>query len=223
MTTSPRLEPDTAVMGALHVADQAATLAARQPALAAVGPGPGGTEEPPTRDPRSRARHRASGAARLRTVVSWVLLALAVVALWPAQFGGLTGLTIVHGASMEPTYATGDVVVTLRTGSYQVGDVISYTVPAGQAGAGGHVIHRVGSVEPDGTYTTIGDNSENPDEWVIADADVRGKAVAVLPRAGIVFSPQVLPYVVALAVGGIVTLLLWRTDDDETDSGGESP
>ena len=158
---------------------------------------------------------------RIRAAWNWALLALAAVVLWPATLGGVTGLTIVAGDSMLPTYTTGDVAVTLKMTSYHPGDVISYTVPEGQPGAGGHVIHRVLTAES-GQYTTIGDNNSSPDTWVIGDSDILGKAVARVPGVGVVFTPQVLPYVVALALGGIVTVLLWsprageeNEDDDE--------
>ena len=48
--------------------------------------------------------------------------------LWPTSLGGCTTLTIVSGHSMEPTYYTGDLVVS-RCGDYQVGDIVVYNPP----------------------------------------------------------------------------------------------
>lgn len=175
------------------------------------------------RELRERRRSDESRESQpLRTLLSWTMLLVAVALLWPSQLGGLTGLTVVHGQSMEPTYSTGDVVVTLRQPGYGPGDVISYEVPDGQPGAGGHVIHRVHSIGADGRYLTIGDNNDTLDAWTITDADVIGKAVLHLPGAGVVFTPQVLPYVVAMSLGAIVTVLLWgpgrRDQDDDEDA-----
>lgn len=183
-----------------------------------TGPSAGSSRRRDQRTARTRS-HPA------RTVLEWLLFAIGIALLWPVQFGGITGITIVHGQSMEPTYSTGDVVLTLRLGDYRPGDVISYTVPDGQAGAGGHVIHRVESVQADGTYITIGDNNDAADQWVISDDDVTGRAIVAVPGLGLALSPQFLPYILAFSLGGIVTVLLWRSTDDsenpdETNTGG---
>ena len=59
----------------------------------------------------------------LRSVIVWTLVAGAAYLLWPTGLGGCTTLTIVSGHSMEPTYHTGDVVLS-RCGTPQVGDVV---------------------------------------------------------------------------------------------------
>lgn len=158
----------------------------------------------------------------VRTVLSWLLLAVAVIALWPAQWGGLTGLTIVSGQSMEPTYHTGDLIVTLRQPGYAVGDVITYLVPEGQPGAGGRAIHRI--AELDGaSFTTRGDNNTADDPWRVTASDVTGRAVYQLPGAGWLWSAQVLPFLIAVTVGVLVTLLLWPTPPGEDGTGADEP
>ena len=141
-------------------------------------------------------------------VLSWLLLAAAVVVLWPAPWGGFTGLTIVSGHSMEPTYYTGDLVVTTRQSDYLVGDVVAYRVPEGQPGAGGRVIHRIVSIE-NGVITTLGDNNADVDPWVFTAADVTGKAFLHVPGVGLLWGPKVLPLIIAVVVGLGVTILLW--------------
>lgn len=184
--------------------------------IGSIGP------EPTRRELRGQRGNRTR--ERIRALLSWALLIVAVALLWPAAWGGFTGLTVVNGQSMEPTYTTGDVVITWRQPAYGPGDVISYVVPEGQAGAGGHVIHRVLDVDSStGTdvYTTIGDNNPTADQWAIGPEHVSGKTVLRIPGAAVLLSPEVLPYVVAIAVGGIVTVLLWspsgRTDEDGAD------
>src|SRR5437868_9645307 len=52
-------------------------------------------------------------------VVGWF------VALRPAQLGGPATFVVVQGVSMEPTYHTGDLVISHRQSSYAVGDVVA--------------------------------------------------------------------------------------------------
>lgn len=132
---------------------------------------------------------RTRGGAR--RVLGWLLLVMIVVALWPATWGGLLGITVVSGQSMEPEYETNDVVLTLRHLSYGVGDVISYKVPGGQDGAGGRVIHRIIAVDTSGVepvFTTQGDNNPSVDPWSFGPSDVVGKATVRVPRIGVAFS-----------------------------------
>lgn len=169
--------------------------------------------------PAAAAQHRRPW----RTLAGWLLLAAAAILLWPASLGGLTGLTVVSGQSMEPTYVTGDLVVTWRSAGYEIGDIVSYTVPAGQPGEGGHVIHRVSDVtmiDGEPVYTTLGDNNPAADQWQLTTGDITGAAVIHVPGAGALLGPALLPYLAAAAIGAIVTVLLWRgaTDDDDTDA-----
>jgi len=160
----------------------------------------------------ARTRH---GARRVRRALGWLVLALAIVALWPAQFGGLTGLTVVDGRSMEPTFAGGDLVISLRQPSYGVGDVVSYRIPEGETAAGSRVIHRIvseTSVEGETRYTSRGDSNAEPDAWAFGTRDILGRAVLRVPEAGAWFAPVGSPWLLALALGSVVTLLLWGDD-----------
>lgn len=156
-----------------------------------------------------------------RAAARWGALLLGLGLLWPAAWGGMTGITIVQGHSMEPTYRTGDVVITLRQPGYAVGDVVSYTVPEGQAGAGGHVIHRVATLEdssPSPVYTTQGDNNPEPDLWRIGPADITGRALLHLPAIGRMLDGPARGLIVGGIVGLAVTLVLWP----RTDAGAEA-
>jgi signal peptidase I len=149
----------------------------------------------------------------LAVVGSILIFLVALVILWPAQFGGFTGLTVVNGHSMQPTYYTGDLVVTLRLPSYQPNDIISFKVPQGQPGAGGRVIHRVfsdTSVKGQTVYTTKGDNNPSVDPWHPGNADILGKALFSIPAIGSVLGGASNPIVVGLVAGILVTLLVWR-------------
>ena len=158
----------------------------------------------------------------LRSLVGWLAVAAGVIVLWPAQLGGIVGLTIVSGHSMEPSYLTGDLVVTVRQASYVVDDVVSYVVPEGQPGAGGRVIHRIVTAE-DGVYTTLGDNNAEPDPWAFEAADVTGRALFRLSGLGTIWSPQVFPIIIAIALGGIVAVVLWPSRPETAAGEEEAP
>ncbi|MFL0410388.1 signal peptidase I [Microbacterium paludicola] len=162
------------------------------------------------------ARRRARSRGRTRAAVSWLLLVLAVILLWPAQYGGLTGVTAVNGHSMEPTYHTGDLVASFRQSGYAVGDIVSYQVPQGQPGAGGRVIHRIVSARVVGgetIYSTQGDNNPQADPWTIRDGDILGRAIVAVPGVGAGLTPEGAPLLLALSLGFIVTMLLWGDGD----------
>ncbi len=149
-----------------------------------------------------------------------VWLAVAVVAgvlLWPSSLGGCTTLTIVSGESMEPTYYTGDLVVS-RCGPVEVGDVVVYNPPSVP---GARVIHRVIGGDAEAGWTIQGDNNDFVDPWEPTDEYVLGSAVLHVPRAGLYASILLSPLtwisvlVIALAV------ILWpgtSPEDDESDA-----
>lgn len=155
----------------------------------------------------------------LRRILSGLFVAIALVVLWPAQYGGITGLTVVHGESMEPVYYTGDLVVSVKFPTYAIGDVISYTVPTGQDGAGGRVIHRIVSIdESSGSpiLTTLGDNNlGHTDPWVIGPQDVMGKALFSVPGVGDLIGGVSNPLLIGLICGVLVTVVLWSSDSKE--------
>lgn len=149
-----------------------------------------------------------------------ILAAAAIIGvLWPAQFGGITGLTIVSGQSMEPLYRTGDLVVTVRQPDYSVGDIVSYSVPAGQPGEGGRVIHRIIGKDAVGAasgtdgaalpFASQGDNNPDVDPWHFAASDVMGAALFSVPGVGTIIGSLGDPIVIGLGAGLLVTIVLW--------------
>jgi len=140
------------------------------------------------------------------------LMAVVVVAawlLWPTSLGGGTTLTIVSGHSMEPTYYTGDLVVT-RAGTPKVGDIIVYQ-PKDVGGA--RVIHRiVGGNATDG-WIMKGDNNDFLDPWTPRGSEILGGARLHLPHLGTVALFLVSPvlWVGLILIAG--ALLLWPRDD----------
>ena len=153
---------------------------------------------------------RLLGAA---TSVLWVLgAALAAWLLWPSSLGGCTTVTIVSGQSMEPTYYTGDLVVS-RCGPVEIGDVIVYTPP--DVG-GARVIHRIVGGTEEG-WIVQGDNNSFLDPWQPTEEHILGSSVLHLPHVGKFASILLSPWtwlsllIIALAV------VVWPGSDDEDD------
>lgn len=149
----------------------------------------------------------------LATSALWLIGALVVGwLLWPSSLGGCTTLTIVSGESMEPTYYTGDLVVS-RCGPVEVGDVIVYSPP--DVG-GARVIHRIVGGDETG-WVVQGDNNDFLDPWEPTEENILGAAVLHVPQLGklaaLLLSPLtwISLLVVALAV------VVWPGKDQEDD------
>lgn len=169
------------------------------------------------------ATHEVSGAAgaglprRLLGHASGALWLVGAVVLgwflWPSSLGGCTTVTIVSGESMEPTYYTGDLVVS-RCGEVEVGDVIVYQ-PADTGGA--RIIHRVIGGSADDGWLVQGDNNDFVDPWEPRAEEILGSPVLHLPQVGrfasILLSPLtwISLLVVALAV------VIWPSDEPDAD------
>lgn len=130
-----------------------------------------------------------------------LLLAVLVAVAWPARWGGHLSLTVVHGGSMAPGYATGDLVVGWRAPVRQ-GDVVVYRA------AGGLVVHRVVGGGPDG-WVLRGDANGWDDPFHPASSDVLGTVVLHVPQVRpvgrVLGSPWVWLSVLAVGAG----LLVW--------------
>ncbi len=142
---------------------------------------------------------------RTASVLGWGLFAVLMIAIWPAKLGGAMSYVIVKGHSMEPTLEPGDFAV-MRTGSYDVGDVVSYhpfdDVPA-------QVIHRIIGFNEDGTVILQGDNNGFIDPFYPELTDVTGKMIFSVPNLGsfawVLTSPLVWGSLILMAVA----LYLW--------------
>ena len=183
------------------------------PAVAASG-------LPPQPDgPKAVSREAIRRKRRVRWISGWVVLLLAlplIWAFWPARYGGDTTLTVVSGASMEPTYRSGDLVI-VRRGPFLEGDVVLYQIPDDQPGEGSLVIHRVQEILPSGQLLIQGDNKEHYDPWYVTSDDVLGTARYVVPGVGRVFTSAWVWMALALTIGVAVAWALWPSDDDDDE------
>lgn len=145
------------------------------------------TRDASERPQSSRSRHVHDVHIALR--VTWVVLLVAVAYLFlPASLGGPTSYVIVSGTSMEPTYASGDLLVLREAPAYEAGDVITYRIPEGDIGQGIGVVHRVVGGDDQTGLITQGDNKGFIDPWSPTHGDVLGKVRWHVPNGGIVLA-----------------------------------
>jgi signal peptidase len=152
---------------------------------------------------------RAALIRRLLTLAGTVALAALLVYVWPQRLGGAATVVVVHGRSMEPTYHEGDVVIVRRADAYRAGDIAAYALPAGVAGAGHLVIHRIARVNDDGTVTFKGDSRATEDAYRVRPRDLMGRAEAHIPRGARLLTVLSSPPVLGLIAGVVVTRRLW--------------
>ncbi|WP_203667490.1 S24/S26 family peptidase [Cellulomonas pakistanensis] len=159
---------------------------------------------------------------RVRGAVGWLGTAAVVGVLvwfgWPSTLGGCTTLTIVSGRSMEPTYRTGDLVVS-RCGTPVAGDVVVYTPPGLDRG---RVIHRVVGGDAADGWVLQGDNNDFLDPWRPHQDDVLGIARLHVPGLGRVASILLDPWAWASLLVLAAGVLIWPAprDPDRADADG---
>ena len=158
---------------------------------------------------------------KLRTLLSFGFVLLVAggwfFVLRPVTLGGGAGYVTIRGTSMEPTYVTGDLVITRKAATYAKGDVVAYRVPDGQFGEGIVVIHRViGGNATDG-FVILGDNNEFKDDWRPRPKDMVGKAWVHIPRLGTMLAFLHAPVPMAALASAIAVVLVVFPKKKETE------
>lgn len=79
-------------------------------------------------------------------------------------------------------FFVGDMPVVQGSDTYNVGDVIVYSVPSQDY----PIIHRIIKINEDGTYQTKGDNNVNqlPYEFSVRKEQIHGKVIFIVPKLG---------------------------------------
>jgi signal peptidase len=120
---------------------------------------------------------------------------------------------VITSGSMTGTYDRGTLIYdeTVPTRSLRVGDVITYSPPAGVTQPG-RLTHRIFSIAvgKDGarTYRTKGDANKSPDPWTFQLPKVsQARVVLGIPYLGFIFAALSLPLVRILIIG-VPALLL---------------
>lgn len=183
--------------------------------LRVAGRRAGGAVPPAPRAPRTRRE-------RVRSALGWAVTAALVGVLvwfgWPSTLGGCTTLTIVSGHSMEPTYDTGDLVVS-RCGTPEAGDVVVYTPPGLDRG---RIIHRVVGGDAGDGWVIQGDNNDFLDPWRPHAGDVLGIARLHVPGLGRVASILLDPWAWASLLVVAAGVLLWPAPPSGSSESGSS-
>jgi signal peptidase I len=166
---------------------------------------------------------------RLVANLSFAILFIAACAAWfitlrPVPLGGPATYVIVRGISMEPTYHAGDLVIVRRRPVYQVGDIVAYTIPAGEVGGGLSVIHRIVGGSVDTGFRTKGDNNAESDPWRPTPEQIEGTAWLVLPKTGAIMSSLRAPITLAsFAAAAAVAMVIYRQGgQDEPEHRGRA-
>jgi signal peptidase I len=146
------------------------------------------------------------------------LIFLALLWIWvmPRTIGGLNTFTVVSGISMEPTFHTGDLIISRKADHYNVGDVVTYKIPEAKYKKF-RVVHRVVGKTDDGRYEIRGDNQDHADPWSVPGENIAGSKVVMIPRGGSVLGYARNPIGLALLFGALVTWTFWpRKPNGET-------
>jgi signal peptidase I len=162
-----------------------------------------------------------AGAALLRrlrrhagNVVFFTVAVVLALALWPTSLGGRATLTIVSGHSMEPTYYTGDLVISW-SGNYEVGDIVVYNPP--NVGAA-RVIHRIIGGDAESGWVMKGDNNDFRDPWRPTNDRILGKASIHIPKVGLIGSVLVSPITWVSLLLIALALIVWPAKRGSGDS-----
>lgn len=178
--------------------------------------------------PGTRVRRVLRAVLRVIRIASLVLLVPLLVYLWPVSLGGKATIVFVSGESMLPTISTDDVVVARAADSYAIGDVVVVEIPEGEPGAGERIIHRlVGGSSTTGWFTQ-GDNRQYPDQWMLSDGDIVGRAQVIAPlgdETRLLFTMMLWPVTWGAVCAVGVFRVAWRRlgDDERGDTSGDEP
>ena len=96
---------------------------------------------------------------------------------WPRNFKKLLPHIITYrGTSMYPVLRESDILRIYKSPGYipLKGDIILFEHPENRT----NVVHRVNKIEDNRIYTK-GDNSHEPDPWVLKQTDIRGVVVQI--------------------------------------------
>jgi len=133
------------------------------------------------------------------------LVLAGVVALVAAAFAtGLIGYVVTNGASMEPLYHTGDLVVVARADQYHTGEIVAY-----HGGTNGHlvILHRIIGGNANG-FVFRGDNNRSVDPTHPRASQIIGRAVLHIPEIGGVMGSPITHFVLLLAVLALIVAFI---------------
>ncbi|MDY7084901.1 MAG: signal peptidase I [Actinomycetota bacterium] len=126
---------------------------------------------------------------------------MAAIGVWAVATERVS-YVVTHGVSMNPVYYKGDLVVIVRRGSYQVGDIVAYR----DERSGERVLHRIIGGDATNGFVFKGDNNQSIDFPRPTQGELVGKELFHIPHGGIwlkpLLSPAGLGMIMFLIVGG---------------------
>jgi len=99
----------------------------------------------------------------LNRAIKIIIIAIMIpifIYFWPSVLGGDAEILIVQGKSMLPTIQPGSLVVTKQAPSYEIDDIVSFTLKEG--GAQRVIVHRIID-QVEGDFIIKGDNNPKKD------------------------------------------------------------
>ncbi len=145
------------------------------------------------------------------TLATMAILIVLFFIILPLFQGSLHLLTVLSG-SMEPEMHAGDVIVSTKVDpeNIAVGDIITFRLNSDDD-PNRFVTHRVIEItERDGylQFKTKGDANEDPDSGAIAESQVVGKVVFIIPYIGHIgnFARSILGYIVFIVIPALLLI-----------------
>lgn len=159
------------------------------------------------------------------SIIPNTFLLLGLIGIWlafaPAKLGGYTSYVIINGASMEPGFHTGDLVIVRKAIDYKVNDAVAYRDQQLQA----DVFHRIIAFDQD-RFILKGDNNSWIDPYHPLKQDLIGKLWLHFPKLGKAVSWARNPYnlaAIAGTLGGLFMLSLLVRRPAHRKKNGEKP
>ncbi len=119
------------------------------------------------------------------TLALFVLLLIVISPVLP--FKNIPRTYTVVSASMEPAIKTGSVAITkpIDPKLLKVGDIVAFTSPYNPKDT---ILHRIESIKSTDPlrFSTKGDNNNDPDQWDLPEAGIKGRYLFSIPFLGIV-------------------------------------
>lgn len=108
----------------------------------------------------------------------YCIIARAVTGDPAPKFLGFSSAVVISG-SMSDTIEVNDLIICHEQSDYAKGDIITYISESGSL-----ITHRIVS-ESDAGFITQGDANNTPDRTPVADDDIVGKVVCIIPAIGL--------------------------------------
>lgn len=146
----------------------------------------------------------------LRWLAFLVLAALLAVNLWfiaarlllhqdLPKLGGFSQAIVISG-SMEPAFSAGDMLIFREQAGYSVGEVVIFRH------GGSFVTHRIVG-EDEAGFITQGDANNAADSQPLAEADIEGRLLYIIPGVGGALSFLRTPLGILLLIAAVIILI----------------